>query len=665
MEKAIPGNTGRNFRYLKEKLFNTTELSLEQDKTQFDILNLSQELRCRLSTQAFILVLLVAIVYTWSLWDRTNTKLLLMWSIAITITAAHRAWYSRGLLKNASNPTPAQLISNETYLFINGVIYGILIGAGFWLIASQSDDRTVSAITLMSCMYAIGTTVNSSVHFRTFTIFTLLNLGQGILFFGISVNKNDIPIMLSMIVIVILLLRFGHKNSELFANSVKRRLENVEQNEKLIQHQLEMKRAFDTVNEANLSKGRFISAAAHDLRQPHHALSLFLGSLKNTETSEEQKKLLHYIQQSSDTITAQFNSLLDLSRYDSGSTEANIVKFDLHHLLQRMVESMSLQAEEKKLVLTYVGEPISLQSDPILLERVVRNLTTNALKFTQTGSVKISSELIGDEAIVSVIDTGIGIAKADQSSIFSEFTQVGNPERSKNKGVGLGLAIVSRITTLLNIRISVESQLGQGSTFTLKIPHRKVAQATTNHNLPSTTTTTATAAIQLNEDNTASAVGSSGAISNTNTVKAEKAIHSSNNDTEKHDSASDKLVGITFLLVDDDELNLKAFEQFLVSQGATVIACQSHAEAIETAIPNTIDFAFLDDMLAGTGSGLDIANWLAGYVERERIVLVTGSEKPERIREIRSAGFAVYTKPLTSSQLNSIFISRLVLLKTI
>ncbi len=632
----------------QQLLFNVSSETLEKDSTQFELLHVSQEIRSKLSTQAFVLVLLVAIVYTWALWDQVNATLLLIWSVTVTITAAHRASYCRGLLRRLDTATAEQLLRHEFYLFANGVVYGLVIGSAYWFIAAYGDDRTVFAITLMSCMYAIGTTANSSIHFRTFTVFTLLNLGQGIIFFAIDSHKVDIPIMMTIVVMIILLLRFGHRNSELFEKSVRRRLENVAQNEVLKAQKAKIEHSLEIVNQANMSKSRFLAAASHDLRQPLHAISLFLGSLRNTQTTEQQQELLEYIQQSSDTLNSQFNSLLDLSQFDSGNININVVSFDLHAMVKRMVNSMSLEAKEKNLALTYSGQPVTLESDPILFDRVVRNLITNALKYTDTGSVWITVEPTNDHVLLSVSDTGYGIATADLKLVFEEFTQINNPERGKNKGAGLGLAIVWRITQLLDIEVKVDSELGTGSTFKLIIPlHNRLAGSENTH-----------ANSTANETQ---------ALYGQNTKASDKALllkdaesTDSESDDKNSNAAGDEfdLTGLNILVVDDDRTILSGFEQLLIQKGASVIACQSHSEAMATPTPTQIDFAFLDDMLAGPGTGLDVANWLGGYIEKQRIIMVTGSEKPQRIQEIRSAGFSVYTKPLTPPLLDSIFLSR-------
>jgi len=645
---------------MQKLLLNATSDTLKQNPQQIEVLHVSQEIRSRLSTQAFVLVLLVAIVYTWVLWERVDSTMLVIWSVAVTITAAHRAWYCRRLLDRLYHqPSTKQLMRNECYLFANGVTYGILIGSAFWLIAAHGDDRTVFSITLMSCMYAIGTTVNSSIHFRSFAVFTLLNLGQGIVFFAMDGQKVDIPIMMTMIVITILLLRFGHRNAELFEESVNRKLENLAQNEQLKTNQRVIERSLDIANQANLSKSRFLASASHDLRQPLHALSLFLGSLKNTKTSKEQTELINYIQQSSDTLTTQFNSLLDLSQYDSGNISINIVNFDLHTMLSQLVDSMSLEANEKKLSLSYNGDPTTLQSDPILIDRMVRNLIGNALKYTDEGSVHISCKPSEKSVVISVSDTGCGIAASDIKTIFEEFTQIDNSSRNISKGAGLGLAIVKRITDLLNIDISVDSKVALGSTFSLRIPlkaHQSNAKPNTigkrNWKSPAYEQAfqcqNSTAPSQLLMTPSKEATDNAN-IPLTNNPK----LHQTDLSSETFD-----LHGLNILLVDDDQTVLIAFKQLLIRQGADVIDCISHEKAIEIASPSTIDFAFLDDMLAGPGSGLDIAHWLAGYIDKQRIVLMTGSEQPHRLQQIRSAGFTVYTKPLSMPQLNSIFLSR-------
>lgn len=220
---------------------------------------------------------------------------------------------------------------------------------------------------------------------------------------------------------------------------------------------------------ASTTKSRFLAAASHDLRQPLQSLGLYLSVL--TRLLEEPKPLevCGKMRKSLDTMGELLDALLDISRLDSGSVVPEMRDVPIDVLLDRIVTDNVQQAEEKGLRLEWRSTGCVVHSDPGLLERVIENLVTNAIRYTDQGTVTLTCEAVNGRARVSVADTGIGIPEEALEQIFEEYYQLGNPGRDRRKGLGLGLSIVKHIARLLELELNVTSAVGQGSTFTVDV----------------------------------------------------------------------------------------------------------------------------------------------------------------------------------------------------
>jgi two-component system, sensor histidine kinase len=219
--------------------------------------------------------------------------------------------------------------------------------------------------------------------------------------------------------------------------------------------------------QASVAKSKFLAAASHDLRQPLHALGLFVGALGERVTGELTRPLMGSIEQSVAALGGLLDALLDLSRLDAGIVEARVRHVDLGPLLEKLSAEYEPQSRARRLSWYCRGSDVVAQTDPVLFETILRNLVGNALRYTQQGSVGITCAAEGDTVRIEVADTGVGIAPEYHREIFHEFFQLHNPERDRTKGLGLGLAIVERLNLLLGHRIELRSAPGEGTVFTL------------------------------------------------------------------------------------------------------------------------------------------------------------------------------------------------------
>ena len=226
----------------------------------------------------------------------------------------------------------------------------------------------------------------------------------------------------------------------------------------------------EAAEKANADKSRFLAATSHDLRQPMHALGLFAAALKEKMTSQEQMDLIRKIEDSIIALEGMFNMLLDVSRLESGILNAQQQTVLLQPLLARVAQEWGATADEKGLRFRVRTSRLAVRSDPILLARILNNLVKNAIRYTQEGGILVGCRRRGNQVLLEVWDTGIGIAPQHQKHIFEEFYQVDNPERNRARGLGLGLFIVHRLCQLLGHPVQVRSRPGRGTVFSVALP---------------------------------------------------------------------------------------------------------------------------------------------------------------------------------------------------
>ncbi len=237
---------------------------------------------------------------------------------------------------------------------------------------------------------------------------------------------------------------------------------------------------------ANRAKTQFFAAASHDLRQPLHAMGLFAEALRQRSHDPEVASLVNSINESVDALEGLFGELLDITRIDTGGVDVNPAPVRLHELFARLRLHFEPTAFEKGLMLSFRGGQHVAQADPVLLERVLRNLVSNAIRYTDDGGVLVScrrrSSPEGDHLLLQVWDSGIGISEAALPRIWDEFYQAQSNrplEAHHRKGLGLGLAIVKRLAGLMHAPIAVRSRAGHGTVFSMQVPLGKAPRSIT------------------------------------------------------------------------------------------------------------------------------------------------------------------------------------------
>ncbi|WP_245636984.1 hybrid sensor histidine kinase/response regulator [Azospirillum thiophilum] len=355
---------------------------------------------------------------------------------------------------------------------------------------------------------------------------------------------------------------------------------------------------------ANIAKSKFLAAASHDLRQPVQAMMLFQAALKGRLDGHPASPLLDSMGEAMGGLRMLLDSLLDVSRLDAGLIVPQPTGMAVGPHLERLGAEYQLQAAAKGLRLRIVHSEATVRSDPALLERILRNFVENALRYTERGGVLIGCRRHGGRLRIEVVDTGIGIDAGKHEEIFEEFFQLGNPERDRGKGLGLGLAVVRRVARLLGHDITIRSVPGRGSAFCVEVP-----------------------------------------------MAAGRMPVSGWPDPHAPAGTPPGLI----LIIDDEPLIRMGLQAMLEGWGYRVLTAGSVEDAVRHVESGEWPNAILADYrLRGGETGLDAIR--AVYERLDAPVpatIITGDTAPERLIEVREGGHALLHKPIAAHELRN------------
>jgi len=358
--------------------------------------------------------------------------------------------------------------------------------------------------------------------------------------------------------------------------------------------------------EANRAKTVFLASASHDLRQPLHAMGLFLSALARADLNDKQQQLLTQAQATALATGDMLSTLMDFSKVDAGVVTPQVQAFALQHVFQKLERELAPLAEEKGLAFRMRDTSLVLQSDPALVEMILRNLLLNAIRYTERGAVLLACRRRGLRAVVEVWDTGIGIPAPQHQAIFREFHQLGNPERDRRKGLGLGLAIVEGLARAMSVDVSLRSQPDRGSVFRLTLPislQPWAAQAP---------------GVQDEPD----------------------------------------LSGLKVLLIDDDETVCAAISDLLATWGCWCETATSDEAALAVLARFDPDVLLADYRLRSHRTGLQAVQAVRARLGRAvPAAIITGDTAAERLREAHASGLELLHKPVPADRLQRVLFS--------
>jgi signal transduction histidine kinase/ActR/RegA family two-component response regulator len=382
-----------------------------------------------------------------------------------------RAWYAAGVLRHGSSIDPRRVHASFVAL---AALAGTAIAVGGVLFLPRIPiwDQALFGATLLAIPSA-GVAVSQSSRYIVAAYATCILVPSSAAWCLIYPGQAPGAAVLIGVMLVVLIL-VAADGEKLLARSVDIRHERDRLVRDLEQKNAEVQVAMAQAAQSAQARSRVLAAASHDLRQPLQALSVYSAVLGSKPAPELLEEVSGNIDQIVRALGNLLNGLLDLSRLSSGYYTPEYRDLSLEVLVGGVCAEYRHPAAQKGLSLTCQLAPIRVLGDSVGIERIARNLIDNAIKYTEHGEVRVTThrELEGHVvmAVLSVIDTGKGIPASEQNRIFEEFYQLENPGRDRNKGVGLGLAIVQRLCELVGAKIRVESVIGEGSRFRVSIP---------------------------------------------------------------------------------------------------------------------------------------------------------------------------------------------------
>jgi len=483
---------------------------------------------------------------------------------------------------------------------ISFTVHGAIMASA--LLAFPYVTVTIQAVLTIYCVGLASATLPATAGFaRIFRPYTVVTLTPICIAWSLPLHP-DVGTLERVAMVALtfayLVTMWGHAKGsfQLFCDSHRMRQERLALNRQL-------RDALTQAESASVAKTRFLASASHDLRQPIHALTLFSGSLSMRPLDARTAAIAEQIDKAVTVLGSQLDALLDISRLDAGVIEKNLSVIDLRLMLEQLLQEFRPQAEKKGLSLSlHCANGVMVRSDAGLLLRVLRNLISNAVKYTQSGEVEMSAGTEGGRCRVVIRDTGPGIPEGEQDHVFEEFYQLDNPERDRSKGLGLGLAIVRRLTALLEVDLRLESRVGEGSQFTLQLALATAAEAPPPM-LPA-----------------------------------------------MHPSPSNQL---RVLVVDDEEAIRLGMKILLEEMGFEVqLATSTHtaAQVAETFLPAIV---LADFRLHGDDNGMRVIEALRLRWPNLPALLISGDTAPDRLQKAHAAGIVLLHKPVAAAALKT------------
>lgn len=553
------------------------------------------------STSSTVSGVLLATLMAYTLATPRNSWILTIWWACEVFWRLFSTWAAMRLMRRPSTYRfPRRTIALS--MGINGVEM-VLWGALAWI---TLDDASLTSSVLVIAVLAAITSNSMATLAPVFPVFLATATVQVIVVVTKTWTMADPAyeaLGIAAILYVMTQLLHGLNVQDTIKNSITLRFDNERLIAELHAKSEHARQAQLDAERANQDKSRFLAAASHDLRQPIHAQGLFLEVLSDDGLDAlARERVLGSAKSAWQASSDMLNTLLDFSRIDAGVLKPQLSSFYIQPLLHRIESEIAPQADAKRLVYRTRESPLAVRSDPALVELILRNLVSNAVRYTERGGVLVGVRRWGQSVLLQVWDTGVGIAPGDQLHIFREFYQLGNPERDRRKGLGLGLAIAKGLATELRHELRLNSVPGRGSCFTLVMPLSQAPLIEPGH---------------------------------------------------PHDLAELQPLGVRVLVIDDDDIVRQAMQSLLQTWQCECMVAES-AEAIMALqgvpMPQLIlsDYRLRHDQ-TGAQAIEQLRQFWAAPIPA---ILLTGDTARERLREVLSSGIPLLHKPVSPRHLH-------------
>lgn len=538
--------------------------------------------------QASILISMVMVFFL--LRYRIHVDWAFAWMALMMAVSAMRFGLTSYLVNGTSKP-----IAMITFLLVlNGVCMTLPV-----LAFDRFSDIERTFITMVLIALATGSAVSTSGYRGMFLWFAAVMLLPLSVAWTLIAPADEGPWMGRglgglIVIYLVFLAGLGRDAYKVFDESCRLRFAEQELNQRLGE-------ALDNAQQASQAKTRFLAAASHDLRQPLHTIGMLVTAIALRKLDERSREIVDLLGTVSQSLSGQLDGLLDVSKLDAGIVLPELQTVSLTQLVQSHVASVAFTASQKGLFIkAHCPEQVPVLTDANLLQRILGNLTSNALKFTTSGGVDVFVKRQGQQAVIEVVDTGLGIEPAQQQLVFQEFYQIGNDERDRSKGLGLGLAIVQRVCVLLDIELTLTSKPGEGSCFTLRMPLVNdlpvIAPIIDRKPMPG-------------------------------------------------------LRGVRVLVI-DDEVDVRTGMKLLLEElGCSVALADGALLALTLAAADKVDMVISDFRLKGNASGIDAIRQVQQIQPHAYALLITGDTAPDRLRQAHAANIELLHKPVVLNEL--------------
>ncbi|MET0217500.1 MAG: hybrid sensor histidine kinase/response regulator [Burkholderiales bacterium] len=546
----------------------------------------------------------VTVAILWPLVPDQRTKLAL-WAAAHigTYIARFGAWIA---FKSANRNDDATH-SRVNWFFLPQLCGISVVSASVFVFLPSPSGDDIALLLALTLFFAVGMLLNT-LQVAAYRPLIGPVVASAVLIFaaGIVQLPGSLPklLMVGAVAIGLMAYRFAGKLNQAFVRSMELSIRNERLVAALEDRTAQLQQQTFAAERAEQDKTRFLAAASHDLRQPMHAISMLVGLLTRRAASGDQE-VVDRLERSVEAMDRLFSTILDLSKLDAGVVKPSITAIPLRSIFESIEVHFAPQAASKGLTLTVFPSRAIVRTDRAVLDRILRNFVSNAIKYTTDGRVLVGCRRRGARLLVAVWDTGAGIAAEELERIFEEYYRVGGGPRDRSEGLGLGLSIVRRLAELLGSKVEAVSVPGRGSLFGVEI--------------------SLAGYLSPEEERISDRV------------------------------TSESMLAGKLILVVDDEADIRLATESLLRQWGCLTVSAGTFEEVETTLEHELRFPdgiVTDYRIGGPQTGLDAIEAVRRYTgEKTPAIIVTGEELGKAELEIAGSAYPVIAKPLSAEQL--------------
>jgi len=538
------------------------------------------------------------------MWDGIGHAFLVGWFLAFLAALAARLAVARAWFR--AQPEDGELQRWLRFAMMSVGLTGLSWGVLGVAAIGHAPEYPMYAmwVAFLVALFGVLQTQSVSAHRLVFSAFFACGMAPivaaSVAFYP---SPHYVIRLLAEAALVTMCVRAGWSGNRYVAESVRMRFENVDLLGDVTQRTQELARQKEELDRANAAKTRFLAAASHDLRQPMQAIALLVEALQERTTDPSTRRIVESIRSSVRAMTSLLNEILDISRLDAGTVEPRRTTFPIARVLDRLRAPYAYAAVQKQLSLRVRPSAAVVHTDEVLLYRILANLLDNAIRYTRSGGVLVGCRPRASTLSIEVWDTGIGIPEDQRGEIFLEFRQLGNPQRDRDQGLGLGLAIVERTARVLGLHVDVRSRPARGSVFSIVVP--------------------------LGDPTLAS-------------LPAPR--------------LADPLDGCAVLMVEDDR-EIRDAMAVLLEGWRCRVECAASAAEVPGALARLAvapDVVIADYRLPDNRNGLEVIARVREAHPGAAAIVATGDVAPEALRAAQAAGVPILHKPLRPARLRSL-----------